>query len=148
MTKVQLAVGLTQLRKIDRVTRIRQERMARLGELLADAGEIIRPAGHGPEHGSHLYVIRLDTDKVAFTASQFAKHLKERYKVGTAKHYPPVWSWEALQKLGYTGEGCPMAAKACEQVVSLPVFPHTTEEDCQYIAWAVKQTVADLRQDG
>jgi dTDP-4-amino-4,6-dideoxygalactose transaminase len=148
MTKVQLAVGLTQLRKIDRLTRVRQERMVRLNELLADAEEIIRPAGHGPEHGSHLYVIRLDTDKVTFTASQFAKRLKEGYKVGTAKHYPPVWSWEALRTLGHTGEGCPIAAKACEQVVSLPVFPHTTEEDCQYLAWAVKQTVADLGRAG
>ena len=147
MTKVQYAVGLTQLQKIDRVIGIRQERMALLSELLAEVEGVIRPVGHGPEHGSHLYVIRLDTDKVEFATPEFVKQLKETYKVGTVKHYPPVWSWDALQDLGYTGEGCPLAAKACEQVVSLPVFPHTTEEDCEYLAWAVKRAIAGMQRE-
>jgi len=144
MTKVQYAVGLTQLAKIDRIIRIRQERMAHLGGLLAEVDEIIRPAGIGPDHGAHLYVVRLDTDKVSFSTSDFVRYLKETCKVGTAKHYPPIWEWEAFQRLGYTGAGCPIAAKACEQVVSLPVFPHTAPEDCEYIAWAVKKTIAAL----
>lgn len=144
MTKVQLAVGLTQLNKVDRIIQARQRNMQRLNELLADAEEVILPAGHGPEHGSHLHVIRLDTDRVKFTTPAFVAHLKNCYKVGTARHYPAVWSWEAFQKLGYNGEGCPLAAKACDQVVSTPVFPRTTEEDLQYTAWAIKQTIADL----
>jgi len=144
MTKAQYAVGLTQLAKIDRVIRVRQERMALLNSLLADVGEVICPAGIGPDHGAHLYVMRLDTDKVSFSAADLMKQLREGYRVGTAKHYPPVWSWEAFQRLGYGGEGCPVAAKACEQVVSLPVFPHTSEDDCRYIAWAVKQAISDL----
>ncbi|MDD5678751.1 MAG: DegT/DnrJ/EryC1/StrS family aminotransferase [Kiritimatiellae bacterium] len=144
MTKPQYAVGITQLNKIDRVIRLRQERMVKLNELLADVPEIIRPAGHGPEHGSHLYVVRLDTDKVRFGASAFIGHLKSKYKVGTAKHYPPVWSWEAFQQLGYTAKGCPLAEKICAQVVSLPVFPRTTDEDLHYVAWAIKQTIRDL----
>ena len=145
MTKPQYAVGITQLAKIDRVQQARQERMGRLNELLSDVEEIILPAGHGPEHGSHLHVIRLDTERVRFSTPEFVAHLKGRYRVGTAKHYPAVWSWEAFQKLGYTDEGCPLAAKACEQVVSTPVFPRTTEDDLRYIAWAIKQTLADLR---
>ena len=94
--------------------------------------------------GSHLHVVRLDTDRVGFSTEAFVAHLKDEYRVGTAKHYPPVWSWEALQELGYNGEGCPIAAKVCEQVVSTPVFPGTTEEDLVYLAWAIKQTISDL----
>ena len=116
----------------------------RMNELLADVGEIIRPAGMGPDHGAHLYVVRLRTDKVSFSTPDFVGHLKEAYTVGTARHYPAVWSWEAFQALGYNGDGCPIAAEACEQVVSLPIFPRTTEADCEYIAWAIKQTIADL----
>ncbi len=147
MTKPQYAVGLTQLAKVDRVIARRQRAMARLGDLLADVDELILPAGHGPEHGSHLYVVRLDTDQVAFDTGAFTAHLKDRYRVGTGKHYPAVWSWEAFRKLGYTAEGCPHAAKACAQVASLPVFAQTTDEDCAYVAWAVKQTIADLRKN-
>ena len=148
MTKPQYAVGLTQLAKIDRVIGARRDRMVRLNGLLADVEEVVLPAGHGADHGSHLHVIRLDTDRVAFTTEAFTAHLKARYGVGTVRHYPAVWSWEAFQELGYGGEGCPIAAKACEQVVSTPVFPGTTDEDLEYIAWSIKQTIADLRREG
>ncbi|MEW6754994.1 MAG: DegT/DnrJ/EryC1/StrS family aminotransferase, partial [Candidatus Latescibacterota bacterium] len=144
MTKVQCAVGLTQLAKIDRITACRQERMVRLNQLLADVPEVVLPVGHGPGHGSHLHVVRLDTRCVGFTASQFTAHLKTRYRVGTARHYPPVWSWGAFRALGYDGAECPIAARVCEEVFSTPVFPHTTEEDLQYIAWAIRQSIADL----
>ena len=144
MTKPQYAVGITQLNKIDRVIGLRQACMVKINQLLAEVPEIICPVGHGSDHGSHLYVVRLDTDKVRFSTTAFIGHLKSRYKVGTAKHYPPVWSWEAFQQLGYTAEGCPIAAKVCDQVVSLPIFPRTTEEDLSYITWAIKQTIQDL----
>lgn len=148
MTKPQYAVGLTQLARIDRVIAMRQAAMVRMGEMLRGVDEVILPAGHGPEHGSHLYVIRLNTDKVSFTRDSFTKRLKEEYGVATAIHYPAVWSWEAFSSLGYSEEKalCPLAAKACKQVVSLPIFPRTTVEDCEYIAWAVKQSVADLKK--
>jgi dTDP-4-amino-4,6-dideoxygalactose transaminase len=148
MTKAQYAVGLTQLAKIDRVIAARQAAMVKLNRPLADSAGIILPAGHGPEHGSHLYVIRVDTDKVPFTADAFMAHLKQKYKVGTAKHYPAVWTWEALADLGYTAEACPIAAKVCQQVVSLPVFPRTTDEELQYLAWALKAAIADLMMTG
>jgi dTDP-4-amino-4,6-dideoxygalactose transaminase len=90
-------------------------------------------------------VARLDTDKVSFDRAAFVDVLKNRYKVGYGNQYPAVWEWEGLAELGYSEEsaGCPVAAKACRQVLSLPIFPHTTEEDCRYIAWAVKQSLVE-----
>jgi dTDP-4-amino-4,6-dideoxygalactose transaminase len=146
MSKVQYAVGLTQLAKVDRVIQARQARMQRLNELLAGVDEIILPAGHGPGHGSHLHVARLNTDRIRCTTGEFIAHLKSHYQVGTAKHYPAVWTWEAFQKLGYTDAGCPIAAKVCDQVFTTPVFPRTTDEELQYVAWAIKQTTVDLRR--
>ncbi len=144
MTKAQYAVGITQISKVDRVIESRRRNMDLLNQLLSEIEELILPVGHGSEHGSHLHAVRLDTDRVIFSQPEFISHLKNTYKVGTAKHYPPVWSWEAFQDLGYTGDGCPVAAKACEQVFSTPVFPETTGEELEYIAWAMKQTIADL----
>ena len=147
MTKPQYAVGLTQLAKIDRVIALRQERMVKMDGLLSDVAEIIRPAGHGPGHGSHLYVVRLDTDKVSFTRDDLRAHLKDEHGVGTVIHYPAVWTWEAMANLGYSEEtaDCPIAAKACTQVLSLPIFPRTSEDNLQYVARALKQSIADLK---
>ncbi len=140
MTKPQLAVGITQLAKIDRIISVRQERMLQLNSLLKDTQGLILPAGHGEGHGSHLHVIRI----VKCPSETFRNHLKTTYKVATAKHYPPVWSWEGFSNLGYDSQGCPIADLACSQVVSMPIFSSTTSEDVEYIAWAVKSTLADL----
>lgn len=141
MTKAQCAVGITQLAKAGRIISERQKRMMKMNELLEDIEEIIRPAGHGPEHGSHLYVARLDTDKVEFKTNKLQSHLKEKYKIGTAKHYPTVWTWEAFKDLAYDKSNCPVAEKACQQVFSLPIFPDTPFDDLEYISWAIKESI-------
>jgi len=148
MTKPQLAVGLSQLKKIDRVIAARQARMVRMGELLADVPEVRLPAGHGAGHGSHLYVIRLDTDRVRFTRDELQARLKSGYGVGTVVHYPAVWSWEVFAEMGHSEESaaCPNAAKACREVLSLPIFSRTTDDELQYVAWAIKQAIHDLNR--
>ncbi len=149
MTKPQYAVGLTQLAKIDRVIHKRLQAFQAIHELLDGVDEIIRPVGVEPGHGCHLYIVRLDTDKVSFDRAAFLDVLKNKYKVACGNHYPALWSWEAVAKLGYTEQNanCPIAAKACSQVVSLPLFPHTTRDDCEYIAWALKQTLTELKKE-
>jgi dTDP-4-amino-4,6-dideoxygalactose transaminase len=117
---------------------------------LEDVEEIIRPAGIEAGHGCHLYVARLNTDRVPFGREAFLDLLTKEYRVGCGNHYPAVWSWEALSELGYSEQAanCPLAAKACREVFSLPIFPHTTPDDCQYIAWAVKQSLGEARSKG
>ena len=146
MTKVQLAVGITQIKKIDFVNSLKRERMQRLNELLRDVDEIILPPGIDENHACHLYVIRINTDVLAVKADLFAAHLKNNYGIQTAKHYPPIWEWEIFATLGYDGSDCPVAAKVASQVLSLPVFPNTTYEDLEYIAYSIKQTVYELRK--
>lgn len=146
LTKPQAAVGLTQLAKIDRVVSRRLEVFKRVDNLLAEVEEIIRPVGIEAGHSCHLYVARLDTDKVSFDRASFLQVLKQRYKISCGNHYPPVWSWDAFTERGYSESkaDCPAAAQACRQVFSLPLFPHTTLEDCEYIAWSVQQSLAEV----
>jgi dTDP-4-amino-4,6-dideoxygalactose transaminase len=150
LTKVQYAVGLTQLAKIDRVVAQRLKVFQHMHRALEDVEELIRPAGIEAGHGCHLYVARLDTDKVSFDRAALLNVLCNKYKVGCGNQYPAVWTWEALAELGYSEESadCPLAAKACRQVFSLPLFPHTTAEDCDYITWALKQSLVEACMKG
>ncbi|MCM8765167.1 MAG: DegT/DnrJ/EryC1/StrS family aminotransferase [Candidatus Omnitrophica bacterium] len=145
MTKVQLAAGITQIKKIDIVNGLKRERMQKLNELLKNVEEIILPPGIDENHACHLYVIRVNTDVLQINADSFAAYLKGNYGVQTAKHYPPIWEWEAFSTLGYDGSDCPVAAKVASQVLSLPVFPGTAYEDLEYIAWSIKQTIHELK---
>lgn len=144
MTKVQAATGMTQLNKIDRILALRLERFQQMSALLADVEELILPGGIEEGHGCHLYVARLDTDKVAFSRADFLAHLKNEWGVACANHYPAVWSWEAFEDVNYDNSDTPVTRKAVEQVFSLPLFPSTTEDDVEYIAHALKATIAAL----
>ncbi|HXM94892.1 MAG TPA: DegT/DnrJ/EryC1/StrS family aminotransferase [Candidatus Dormibacteraeota bacterium] len=143
MTKPQCAVGLTQLAKVDRVISERLRAFQSLHALLDGVEEIIRPPGIGPGHACHLYVARLNTDVVKFSLAMFLQILKDDYGVACASHYPALWTWDLLTDLGYNEQeaACPTASKVCAQVFSLPVFPSTTDEDTEYIAWALKQSL-------
>ena len=142
MTKPQAATGVTQLAKIDGVIARRLQCFEQMHAALADVDEIIRPAGIAEGHGCHLYVARLDTGKVSFSRADFLKHLKDEWQVATACHYPAVWSWEAFGNVVYNNADTPNTHTAVEQVMSLPLFPSTTEDDVSYIAYAIKETIA------
>ena len=141
LTKPQLAVGLTQISKAQRVIDQKLANMCKLQAALKDVDELILPVGLEPGHGAHLYVIRTRN----IDRGDFASTLKEKYQVGTVHHYPLVWNWDALNGLPYEKTGCEHAVGAAARVVSLPVFPNSTDDDLQYIAWAVKQTIMELR---
>ena len=141
MTKPQLAVGLSQIKKIDRVISERLRRFRRMQELLADVPEIILPAGIQEGHGCHLYIIRIDTDRVSLSRDELQKRLKENFKVGSGIHYPILWSWEAFQSIPHDASLCERAFKASRQVLSLPIFPNTRFEDLDYIAWSIREII-------
>lgn len=141
MTKPQAATGLTQLAKIDRVI---ADRLASYKRFLAELGDVpavTLPAGINEDHGCHLFVIRIDTEALKTTRDAFVKHLKDEWQVGTVIHYPAVWSWEAFANVDYDNSGTPVTHKACEQVVSLPLFPSSSADDIAYTAQALRGAV-------
>ncbi|MCC6422085.1 MAG: DegT/DnrJ/EryC1/StrS family aminotransferase [Phycisphaerales bacterium] len=146
MTKPQLAVGLTQLAKADRVNALKRQKSRVMSQLLEGVDELILPAGYDSEgHGAHLYVVRLNTDRTKLSRDAFRDHLKNRHGVATSLHYPAVWTWDAFSELDYDRADCPIAEQASEQVISLPIFPLTSDEDLQYIAWALKQSLLESK---
>lgn len=148
MTKVQCAVGLSQLRGVDQVIRARRARMHRLLEGLASIRGIVLPQGHGEDHGSLLFVVRVDDQQVPFSADELRAVLQDDFGIETSRHYLPIWSWPALQRLGYDGSGCPVASRVASQLITLPVWPRMELEDCDYIADCVRSAAAILAGPG
>lgn len=141
MTKPQAATGLTQLAKIDRVIAARLRNYRCLSASLEGVPCITLPTGISEGHGCHLYVIRVDTEALGTTRNDFAAHLKNEWQVGTAIHYPAVWDWEAFADVPHDKADTPITHRACEQVLSLPLFPSTTPDEVDYLAHALRETV-------
>lgn len=144
MTKVQLATGISQLGKIDGIIARKRANFIAMNAALEGIGEIIPAPGVDDDHGSLMHVVRLDTKKAAFSRDALTAHLRKEWGVGTVIHYPAVWTWDVMKEAGYGPEGCPEAELACSQVFSLPVFATTTPEEIDYIAYALKESIAAL----
>lgn len=84
MSKIQSAVGLTQLKKVDRVVKLRREKMRYLNALLEEVEEIITPKPLATDvgHACHLNTLRLDEGEVSFSRNEFLQCLKKDYGVG------------------------------------------------------------------
>lgn len=147
MSKVQSAVGLTQLKKVDRIVGLRREKMRSLNTLLEEIEEIIIPGLLSTDdgHASHLNILRLNEEKVNFSKQEFLKSLRDDYGISTTIHYPPIWKWKIFRERGYDGKETPIAARVCRELFNPPIFPKTTEEDIDYIAWAIKEALTKLK---
>ena len=65
--------------------------------------------------------------------------------IDTAVHYPkPIHLQPAYSSLGYPAGTFPHAERACERVLSLPLFPGMTADQINYVAASVLE-VAETR---
>lgn len=145
MTKPQLAVGMTQIAKAQRVIDKKLDRMKKMLAVLKDVPELQLPVGIEPGYGAHLFVVRVRPNKTSVTRDALAGHLKSRHGVGTSIHYPAVWEWEAMKEATYDRSDCELAEAASRQVLSLPVFPNSTDAELEYVAEAIRNSFLELK---
>lgn len=147
MSKLQSAVGLTQLKKVRTILDTRHQYSHRLTEALKDVPEIITPFDDGTHFCPyHLYLLRFNDEAIDATRDAFVELLKGKYQVGVTFHYPPLWDFSFYRNMGYGPEGLPIAEQVLRQLFNVPVFPFMTPAQIDYVAWAIKQSIADLKQ--
>ncbi|MCE9560159.1 MAG: DegT/DnrJ/EryC1/StrS family aminotransferase [Armatimonadetes bacterium] len=144
MTKPQAATGITQLAKIDRVVAARLKNYQLFMKKFGELEGVTLPSGINEDHGCHLFVVRIDMKRLKTTREEVVKRLKDSWQVGVAIHYPAVWSWEAFESVEYDNSHTPVTSEACEQVISLPLFPSTTVEEIDYLVVALRETLASF----
>ena len=138
MTDIAAAIGLAQLKVIDEFNDKRISNANYLNEQLKDVEGIVTPKSpDNYKHVYHQYTIRVEKgnrdDWVEFLTNK---------GIGTGIHYPiPLYNQPIYKKLGIEGD-CPLAEKAADNVISLPVHPSLTKEDLDLVVDAVKEASA------
>lgn len=145
ITDFQCALGLSQLKKIDKFIKRRREIVKRYDEAFKNIEEIILPY-EKPEVKSawHIYVIRLKLDKLKTTRKEIFEALRAE-NIGVHVHYIPVYYHPYCQKLGYQKGLCPKAERYYEEAITLPLFPKMNNRDVEDVANAVKKVVGYYR---
>ena len=131
MTNVAAAIGRVQLGKLPGYVEARRENAARLTEALADAPVETPTEPAGRRHAYHQYTIRTD-DRDAL------QRALDEEEIGSAVYYPtPIHRLEAYADFDVSR---PVAERAAEEVLSLPVHPNVSADDVDRIASAVRGT--------
>jgi len=76
--------------------------------------------------GLHLYVVRLQLDKIELTHKGIFDALRER-GIGVNLHYIPVHTQPYYKKLGFQQGAFPEAEQYYREAISLPMFHSMTE---------------------
>ena len=141
MTDLQAALGVSQLRKLDRFLLRRREIAGRYDVDLADSPGLELPGRRdGTEPAWHLYVVRV-SDKARRRA--FFEAL-QRQGLAVQVHYLPVYRHPFYEDLGYRAGLCPVAEDFYARAVSLPIFPAMSDSDVDRVVDTVRRTAADI----
>jgi len=143
LTDIAAALGLHQVRKADRLHAKRSEWAEYYTQALGGVEELVLPRVQPDRvHSWHLYVIRLNLERLRIDRGQFIAALKER-GVGTSVHWLPLHMHPYYRETyGYRPEDIPQAARLYPEVVTLPLYPDLTEGEANQVCEAVKGVVA------
>lgn len=146
LTDIQCALGLSQLRRLREWVERRRAIVARYTEALAGVPEIEVPrVSCDRESAWHLYVIRLNLDRLRVGRDQVFRALRAE-NIGVNVHYVPVPWHPYYQRLGYARGQWPVAEAAYERLISLPLWAGMTDADVDDVVAAVKKVVAAYRK--
>jgi dTDP-4-amino-4,6-dideoxygalactose transaminase len=105
-------------------------------DLLQDHPLIVLPqVSVGNEPVWHLYVIRVpDRDAVIQRLHDIG--------IGAGVHYPiPIHLQGAFRYLGYEAGDFPIAERACQEILSLPIFPGITPEQQERVVRELRRAI-------
>lgn len=139
ITDIASALGVEQLKKFDWMQAKRKEYAALYDERFASCDAITRVKSYNDDVDSseHLYIIKLDLNKLSIDRAQFIEKLTE-YNIGTSVHFIPLHLQPLYQRLLGTKLGdFPNCESFYDRIISIPLYPSMTLEDVNYVADAV-----------
>ncbi len=147
LSDIQSAVGLHQLRKLERFIEVRTGYARRYREGLADVAEVELPAERSScRHSWHLYILRLNLDRLEINRNEFILALR-RKNIGTSVHFIPIPLHPFFAPYADRAENlCPRALELYPRLVSLPLYPAMSTDQVDYVVASIKEVVREARK--
>jgi UDP-4-amino-4-deoxy-L-arabinose-oxoglutarate aminotransferase len=141
MTDIDAALGLSQLRRVEKLNAKRRELASLYDHFFRDIEEI-RPLAdpqYPITHARHLYIVRLDIEKAGMSRAEFMHKLKLQ-NIGTGIHFVAVHRQRYYQdNFSLPDNQLPNTEWNDKRIFSLPLFPDMTSADIKDVVSAVKE---------
>ena len=147
LTDVASAIGLWQLRKLERFHRRRLEIVEAYGQAFGAEEALEPPVKRAHvDHAWHLYALRIRPELLRIGRDQFIDELTRR-NIGTSVHFIPIHVHPYYRdKYGYLASDFPVAFSNFERLMSLPLHPGLTDQDVSDVIDAVLDVVQTYRR--
>lgn len=140
MTDLQGALGASQMDRLEQYVARRHELAKRYDEKLKDLPITIpwqHPDGYS---GLHLYVIRLQLDKIKKTHLEVFEALREK-DIIVNLHYIPIHTQPYYQKMGFVVGEFPEAERYYAEAISIPMYPVMTEAQQDEVVCCLREAL-------
>ena len=163
MTDIMAALGLAQLERVEEMKQRRHEIALTYNKAFAQIPEIQPPVCQQLNpcaecvcekyntteptcpHSWHLYMLRLNLDKLLINRKEFVQQLKE-HNIGVSVHFIPLHIHPYYAELyNYEPQDYPVAYNEYMREISLPIYSKMTDDDVQSVIDAVKIIVEQSR---
>ena len=141
LSDVHCALGISQLKKLDRFVARRLQLAERYDSVLAGLAPILRPVPRVPNcvPALHLYAVLIDFKLLGLERAAVMQRLREQ-GVGTQVHYIPVHR-QPYYRARYGDLNLPGADAYYARQLSLPLFPDMRDDDVDRVADALASIV-------
>lgn len=146
MSDIVAAIGIHQLRKLDRMNARRAEISAVYNRAFAGMPEVeLPPERSDAVHAWHLYVLRLNLDALSIDRAQFFEEMRAR-GIGCSVHFIPIPLHPYYRRTLEMRDPCARALAEYPRLLSLPLYPKMTEDDVRRVVDAVKEVVYGFKK--
>jgi dTDP-4-amino-4,6-dideoxygalactose transaminase len=141
LSDIQAALGESQLSRLNTFIARRQQVAELYYKSLADiTGVSLLTPGNGIKHAYHLFIVRIDFDRIKKSRARVMKELRAK-GIGTQVHYIPVPLMPYYAKDSCLAE-IPEAMAYYRQALTLPCFYKMTDDDVIRVCKSLKEVVA------
>jgi UDP-4-amino-4,6-dideoxy-N-acetyl-beta-L-altrosamine transaminase len=147
LTDFQCALGITQLKKLDKFINRRREIVQKYNNAFKELTELVTPCETTNVRSAyHLYVIQLQLEKLTGDRKKIFDALRAE-NIGVQVHYIPIhYQPYYQQNLGYKKGNFPNAERYYDRAITLPLFPLMSNDDVDSVIEAVHKVILHYRK--
>jgi len=147
MTKIQAAVGLVQLKKLDSFIAGRRRVAFERNQLLSGVPELGLPSDpECREHTFYLYPLTMNSDWAGEKRDKIIEMMRDRFSIVCWVANPPIYTVNSYvaRKCGCT---TPLSEEYAKHILCVPIHPAMTTDENRHIAAALLRCIEELRQE-
>lgn len=146
LTDIQCALGISQINKLDKWVKKRQEIAKIYNSKLKSLSKYLEPLKLLTECAYHIYVIKFKLQNLKESRDYIFNYFR-KMNIGVNVHYKPIHLQEYyITNYKIYKNKCPNAERLYDQIMTIPIFPTMNQEDIDYVIKCLHNIINEIKK--